>query len=78
MAGCTKNAADFWRGKNPPQRFGEIHNCKYRTYVLTYKCGSYGEEKTMEQKKREIVELVETMRADTVWIVWRFIQNLTK
>nr|DAY81994.1 MAG TPA: hypothetical protein [Caudoviricetes sp.] len=32
----------------------------------------------MEQKKREIVELVETMRADTVWIVWRFIQNLTK
>ena len=32
----------------------------------------------MEQKKREIVGLVETMRADTVWIVWRFIQNLTK
>mgnify|MGYP004543504099 CR=1 FL=1 len=32
----------------------------------------------MEQKKREIVELVEAMRADTVWIVWRFIQNLTK
>lgn len=32
----------------------------------------------MEQKKREIMEMLERMRADTVWIVWRFIQNLTK
>lgn len=32
----------------------------------------------MEQKKREIVELAEAMRADTVWIVWRFIRNLMR
>lgn len=78
MAKQPKNASDFLHDENSAQKFGEIHNCKCRTYVLTYRCGSYGGEKTMEQKKREIVELVEAMRADTVWIVWRFIQNLTK
>lgn len=32
----------------------------------------------MEQKKREILAAVERMNADKIWILWRFIQNLTK
>lgn len=31
----------------------------------------------MEEKRNEIIEMVDTMQADTLWIVWRFIWNLT-
>ena len=32
----------------------------------------------MEQKKREILAAVERMNADKIWVLWRFIQTLTK
>ena len=31
----------------------------------------------MEEKRNEIIEMVDAMQADTLWIVWRVIWNLT-
>lgn len=32
----------------------------------------------MEEKKREIMEMVDKLRPDMVWVIWRMLRQLVK